>query len=96
MVALQAIGNIDNFAMHADCFSPPAFSGRACSYGVKFTVNPGSGPFVLAQPVIFVRIDDGEFALGQRYSPEGVAVAKPAVQKHRPGQKILQPVRNRK
>ena len=79
MVALQAIGNIGNFAMHADCFSPSAFSGWARSDGVKFIVNSGSGPFVLAQPVIFVRIDDGEFALGQEYSPEGVAVAQPAV-----------------
>jgi len=79
MVALQAIGNIDNFTMHADCFFPSAFSGRTRSDGVKFTVNSGSGPFVLAQPVIFVRIDDGEFALAQGYSPEGVAVAQPAV-----------------
>jgi len=79
MVALQVIGNIGNFAMHADCFSPSAFLGRTGSDGVKFTVNPGSGPFVLAQPVIFVGIDDGEFALGQWYSPEGVAVAQPAV-----------------
>jgi hypothetical protein len=65
--------------MHADCFFPSAFFGRTGSDGVKFTVNPGSGPFVLTQPVIFVRIDDGEFALAQGYSPEGVAVAQPAV-----------------
>ena len=79
MVTLQAGGNIDNFAMHADCFSPSAFCGRTCPDGVKFIVNPGGGPFVLAQPVIVVRIDDCEFALRQRYSPEGAAVAQPAV-----------------
>jgi len=79
MVALEAGGYIGNFTMHTDCFSPSAFFGRAGSDGVKFTVNSGSGPFVLAQSVIFVRIDDGEFALAQGYSPEGVAVAHPAV-----------------
>ena len=79
MVALEAVGNIGNFTMHADCFSSFTFFGRACPYGVKFVVKPGSGPFVLAQPVIIVRIDDGEFALSQWYSPEGVAIAQPAV-----------------
>ena len=80
MVALQAVGNIGNFAMHADCFSSFfAFFSRGGPYGVKFVVKPGSGPFVLAQPVIIVRIDDGKFSLGQWYSPEGVAVAQPAV-----------------
>ena len=79
MVALQTIGNVGNFAMHADCFSPFAFFGRSGSDGVKFIVNSGSGPFVFAQTVIFVRIDDGEFALGQGYPPEGAAVAQPAV-----------------
>ena len=79
MVALESAGNIYNFAVHADCLSPSAFFGLAGSDGVKFVVNPGSGPFVLAQPVIVIGIDDGEFALGQGYLPEGVAVAQPAV-----------------
>jgi len=65
--------------MHADCLSPSAFFGRTGSDGVKFIVNPGGGPFVLAKPVIVIGIDDGEFALAQGYLPEGVAVAQPAV-----------------
>ena len=79
MVALEAVGNIGNLAMHTDCFSPFAFFGRGGPDGIKFIVNSRSGPFILAQPVIVVRIDDGEFALGQGYLPEGVAVAQQAV-----------------
>ena len=80
MVAHHSIGSIRHFAMHADHFSPFTVSVRASAYGVRVIANScGEEPIVFAQPVIVVRIDDCEFAPAQRYSPEGVAVAQPAV-----------------
>jgi len=37
-------------------------------------------PFVFVEPIIIIGVDDGEFALSEWYSAEGVAVACPAIQ----------------
>jgi hypothetical protein len=65
--------------VHADCFSPLAILAAACSDGVKLAVISADVPFVFAQPVIVIGIDDGKQALSQGYLPEGAAVVQPAV-----------------
>jgi hypothetical protein len=40
-------------------------------------------PFVFAEAVIIIRVNDGEFALRQRYPPEGVAIANPPIKKNK-------------
>jgi len=49
-------------------------------------------PFDGAQPLVIFRIDQGELALGQRDSAEGVAVAQPAIRKQQPKQRLFKPV----
>jgi hypothetical protein len=51
-------------------------------------------PFVFAEAIIIVGVNDGEFALRQRYSPEGVAVANAAVENDRLDTYPLNPNRN--
>ncbi|MEK7996679.1 MAG: hypothetical protein AAB403_22985, partial [Planctomycetota bacterium] len=51
-------------------------------------------PFDRAQAVVVFRIDDGELALGQRDSPEGVAIAQPAIRKQQPDQGLFKPGRD--
>ena len=40
-------------------------------------------PFVFAEAIIIIGVNDGEFALRQRYPPEGVAIANTTVEKDR-------------
>ena len=51
-------------------------------------------PFVFAEVIIIIQVNDGEFALRQRYSPEGVPVAHPPIQKDRQDTYPLKPGRN--
>jgi hypothetical protein len=61
------------------------------SSSTKSQVTPTSGvqaggafsqmPFVLVQSLIVIGINDGEFALGQQYTPKRIAIADAAVQK---------------
>ena len=51
-------------------------------------------PFEPAQPVVVLRIDEGELALGQWDSSERVAVAQPAIRKQQPEQRLCKPVRD--
>ena len=54
------------------------------THSVVGTFTSASGvPFILGQPAVIIGIDDGVFALCQRDSAEGVAVAQAPVQKHR-------------
>ena len=55
------------------------FAGSNGSDGIKGILAPAGLPFVLIQSLEILRIDDGVFALCQRYPAEGVAVAAPAV-----------------
>jgi len=64
-----------------------AVSGLYGTYSVVATAGPAGGiPFMLGQAPVIVGIDDCILALGQRDSAEGVPVANPSIQKHRPVQ----------
>jgi len=68
------------FAVHAVRLSLPACLTQLGSDGVEFGIDSRGGPFVLAEPVIIVRVNDGVFTLRQRDVPEGIAVANPPIQ----------------
>jgi hypothetical protein len=67
------------FAVHAVSLSLTTCLAQLGADGVEFPADPRSSPFVLAEPVKIVRVGDGEFALGQRDAPEGIAVANPPI-----------------
>lgn len=82
------------FAVHADRLSLTTFLAQLGADGVEFGIDSRSGPFVLAELVIIVRVNDGVFTLGQRDAPEGIAVANPPIEKHRLSDEPFQPIRN--
>jgi len=67
------------FAVHAVGLSLPACLASLVSDGVEFRIDSRSSPFVLAEPVKIIWVDDSVFALGQGYSPEPVTVANPPI-----------------
>ncbi len=79
MVAFQSFGSMRYFAVHSVGLSPAVFRGPLVSDGVEFVIDSRGGPFVAAEPVIIVRVNDCVFALGQRDEPEGIAAANPPI-----------------
>ena len=79
MVAFQSFGSMRYFAVHSVGLSLPACLAPLGSDGVEFVIDSRGSPFVLAEPVKIVRVNDGVFALGQRDEPEGIAVANPPI-----------------
>lgn len=94
MVAFQSFGSMGYFAVHAVGLSLTAFLAQLGADGVEFGIDFRGGPFVPAEPVIVVGVNDGVFALGQRDTPEGIAVANPPIEKYRLSDEPFQPIRN--
>ena len=53
-----------------------------------------SKPFIVTEPIVIVRINDGGFSPCQRYPAERIAIMKPAIHKHGKNQKAFEPERN--
>ena len=53
-----------------------------------------STPFVLTQFEVIVGVDNGVFALGQRYAAEGIAVANAAIEENGKNQHSFKPNRD--
>ena len=79
MVAFQSFGSMGYFAVHAIRLSLTACLAQLGPDGVEFVIDSRGSPFVTAEPVKIVRVNDGVFALGQRDAPEGIAAANPAI-----------------
>ena len=79
MVAFQSFGSMGYFAVHAVGLSLTTCLAQLGPNGVEFVIDSRGSPFVLAEPVIIVRVNDCVFALGQRDEPEGIAAANPAI-----------------
>ena len=77
VVNYKMVGCVDYFTVHSDigCL----FRGTYTTGGIESVSLPDSMPFVLIQSLETLRIDDGVFALFQRYPAESIAVAEPAV-----------------
>jgi len=79
VVAFQSFGSMGYFAVHAVRLSLTACLAQLGTDGVEFVIDSRGGPFVLAEPVKIVRVNDCVFALGQRDEPEGIAAANPPI-----------------
>ncbi len=82
------------FTVHADGLSLAGFPAQLGADGVEFVIDFRGCPFVLAEPVKIVGVNDGVFALGQKNAPEGIAVANPPIEKNRLSDEPFQPIRN--
>ena len=74
--------------------TPFSIFGHDRADRVEASIPSDGVPFVLGEMIVIVRVNDSVFALGERYPAEGIAVAQPAIQKHRPGEKPFQPIGN--
>ncbi len=72
----------------------PALFGSNAANGVERRTAFGGKPFVSGKPEIIVRIDDGVFALSQRYPAERIAVPDAPIEKHRLDDDPNQPKRD--
>ena len=82
------------FAVHAVRLSLAGFLAQLGADGIEFVIDFRGGPFVLAEPVIIVGVNDCVFALGQRDAPEWIAIANPPIEKNRLSDEPFQPIRN--
>jgi len=84
---------VEYFTVHPD--RNKFFAGGNGSSGIEGPFALDGKPFVFIQSLEILRIDDGVFSLSKRYPPEGVAVARLAVNQRQGNEKPRQPVRNR-
>jgi len=79
VVAKTAGRDINNQPMHLQIFARSIFAVRQRMHGVISMDAFIDVPFVLSQPLVIFGINDGEFALRQRDSAKGIAVANPPI-----------------
>lgn len=72
-------GGVYDYSVHSYCQSSFLCFGPLASEGVTFITVYGGVPFVFAQPIVVVRVNDCVFSLGEWDSPEGIAVAQTSV-----------------
>ena len=78
VVHYEMVRRLYYFAVHLNILHL-VFSQMNLSAGIKSVSALHGMPFVLIQSLEILRIDDGVFALCQRYPAERIAVAAPAV-----------------
>ena len=96
MVNVQMGGWIYYFTMHLKIESLFCFRASGISACIKGVNAPDGIPFVRTYPVVIVGIDDGVFALCERYSSVRIAAAQPAIEQDERYERLYQPVGNRK
>ena len=79
MIDVKMVGRVENLAVHLNML-PLVFSQMNPPDGIIGVFALICVPFVFVQALEILRIDDGVFALSERYPPKGVAVAQPTVQ----------------
>ncbi|MHC4343574.1 MAG: hypothetical protein ACYSUP_02690 [Planctomycetota bacterium] len=62
--------------------------------GVIAVFAPQRTPPVPVQSLVIIGVDDGVFALRERYSAKGIAEAYPAIQKGKPYKGAVKPIGN--
>ena len=73
---------------------PFTIFGEDHADSVKVSVPSISVPFMFRQMPVIVGVNDGIFALRQRYAAEGIAVANAAIEEHGQCNDALKPSRN--
>jgi len=93
MVHEHTIGDVEYSAVYREMAFLPVtgLCPSGCIECPAATVRP---PFVFGQPQVIIGVNNGEFALAQRYAAEGIAVANAAIEKYGPRSKLFQPNRN--
>jgi len=95
MVDEQAVIDFDDFPVHEFECELSTFRLQGLPCGVKRAVScPPCFPFVFAQTFVIFGVHDGVPRLHQADAPEGVAVARPAIQKYKPNGQTLEPIEN--
>ena len=89
----EVVRDVDDFSVHGNC--QPLLQGRRplAPYGVMRTISPAGVPFVPADALVIVRIDDGELSLREGDPAESVAVAQLSVPEQRQHGRNFQPAR---
>ena len=79
MIHEHVIRDIYDLSVHSDVQSLSCGPGPLTSDGIRCMGPFRSVPFVFAQPLVVVGIDNCIFALREGDSPEGIAVAELSV-----------------
>ena len=72
------VGRIENLAMHLNML-PLVFTQMNPPGGIKGVFALNHVPFVFAQALVILGVDDGVFSLCEWDAAEGVAVAEAAI-----------------
>ena len=94
MVTQLIVAGFDDFSVHKYGLSLAVFAPVKPPDCVKRALAIQGVPFMPAQTPKIVGINDCVHSPRQRYSPKGIAVAKPPIQKNRKNQQPFNPGRN--
>jgi len=67
--------------VHLQIFARSIFAVRQRMDGIECVDAFVDVPFVLSQPLVIFRVNDGEFALRQRDSAKGIAIVNTPISK---------------
>jgi hypothetical protein len=87
------VGRVENLAMHLHML-PLVFTQMNPPGGIIGVFALNRVPFVFAQALVIFGVDDGVFALSERYASEGVAEADAAVLERNEDKQIFNPWRD--
>lgn len=79
VVAVKTIGKVENEVVHTEIFPFLFFAVCERVNSIASVSTNIKMPFVFAYSGIIFWVNDGEFALAQRYSPKGVPVSQPTI-----------------
>ena len=93
MVNKEALGEIHNLPVHRNNGRP---FGKVIveTSGIERCAISLGKPIEVIEPVEILRVNKGEFAFGEADFAVGVAEFAFAIEKHRPGENTVKPIRN--
>jgi len=94
VVGEHAGRHVDDHVVHLEVFAFFFLAVGERMHGVPGVRALVGVPFDRSQPLVVLGIDDGELALRQRDSPEGVAIAQPAIDEQQADQGLGKPIRD--
>ena len=94
MIAHLVVACFDDFPVHPYSLSLAVFALVNHPDCIKRALTLQSKPFIPAQAPKIIGINDGVHSPCQRYSPKGIAVANPPIQKNWKNQQTFNPGRN--
>ncbi len=88
------VGRVENLAVHLNML-PLVFTQMNPPSGIKGVFALNRVPFVFAQALVVFGVDDGVFALSERYPAKGIAVVDAAVEQYQSHERPYQAIWNR-